>query len=170
MELLFLCIKIFLARIVDVSFGTIRTIMTVKGKRLYATMIGFVEVFIWFIIVKEALNTDIKSIWIAISYASGYAAGTFVGGTLADIFIKGTFSIQVITSFKNNKMIDEIRNRGYAVSVIDAKGKDDAEKYMLYIEINKKNLNEIKKIIKENDEKAFIVVSETKLVQNGFIK
>lgn len=170
MELLFLCIKIFLARIVDVSFGTIRTIMTVKGKRLYATMIGFVEVFIWFIIVKEALNTDIKSIWIAISYAGGYAAGTFVGGTLADIFIKGTFSIQVITSFKNNKMIDEIRNRGYAVSVIDAKGKDNSEKYMLYIEINKKNLNEIKKIIKENDEKAFIVVSETKLVQNGFIK
>ena len=67
-------------------------------------------------------------------------------------------------------MIDEIRNKGYAVSVIDAKGKDNVDKYMLFIEINKKNLNNIKAIIKEQDEKAFIVVSETKLVQNGFIK
>ena len=41
---------------------------------------------------------------------------------------------------------------------------------MLYMEINKKNLSEIKDFIKNIDENAFIVVSETKLVQNGFIK
>ena len=41
---------------------------------------------------------------------------------------------------------------------------------MLYMEINKKNLSEIKDFIKKIDENAFIVVSETKLVQNGFIK
>ena len=55
-------------------------------------------------------------------------------------------------------------------SVINAKGKDNKEKYMLYMEINKKNLSEIKDFIKKIDENAFIVVSETKLVQNGFIK
>lgn len=170
MDLLFLCIKIFCVRIIDVSLATIRTIITVKGKKIYATIIGFLEVFIWFMIVKEALNTDIKSIWIAISYAGGYATGTFIGSSLADIFIKGTFSIQVITSTKNDKMIEEIRKKGYAVSVIDAKGKNNTEKYMLYIEINKKNLKDIKNLIEEEDEKAFIVVSETKLVQNGFIK
>jgi len=170
MDILNLCVIIFFGRVIDVSLATIRTIMTVKGKKIYASVIGFIEVFIWFIIVKEALNTDIQSIWIALAYAGGYATGTFIGGTLADKFIKGIFCIQVITSSRNDKMIDEIRNKGYAVSVIDAKGKDNVDKYMLFIEINKKNLNNIKAIIKEQDEKAFIVVSETKLVQNGFIK
>lgn len=170
MELLQLCLIVFLGRVFDVSLATIRTIMTVKGKKVYASIIGFIEVFVWFIIVREALNTDIESIFIALAYAGGYASGTFIGGTLANIFIKGTVSLQVITSSKNDKMVDEIRNKGYAVSVIDAKGKDNVDKYMLFIEINKKNLNNIKSIIKDLDEKAFIVVSETKLVQNGFIK
>jgi len=101
MELLFLCIKIFFVRILDVSLGTCRTIMVVKGKTLYATIIGFVEVFIWFLIVREALNTDIESIWIAVSYSLGFATGTYLGGFISKRLIKSTFSVEVITSNKN---------------------------------------------------------------------
>lgn len=36
-----LCLKIFLVRILDVSLGTFRTILTVKGKTLYASLVGF---------------------------------------------------------------------------------------------------------------------------------
>ena len=83
MELLFLCLKIFFVRIIDVSMGTFRTIVTVKGKRLVATSIGFVEAFIWFLVVKEALTTDIDSIFIALSYSAGFASGTFIGSFLS---------------------------------------------------------------------------------------
>ena len=48
--------------------------MTVKGKKIYATTIGFFEVFIWFIIVREALNTNVSSLWIAYSSALGLSA------------------------------------------------------------------------------------------------
>ena len=41
---------------------------------------------------------------------------------------------------------------------------------MLFVEINNKRFNHIKKIVKEYDPKAFIVVNETKYVQNGYIK
>ena len=74
-----LCLKIFFARITDVTLGTIKTIFSVRGKTLIAGAISFIEVFIWFVIVKEALNTDIKSIWIVISYAGGYSMGTILG-------------------------------------------------------------------------------------------
>ena len=49
MELFILCLKVFFVRIIDVSMGTCRTIVTVKGKKLLASLIGFFEVFIWFI-------------------------------------------------------------------------------------------------------------------------
>ena len=168
MELLFLCIKVFCVRIMDVTMGTFRTILTVKAKPVQASMIGFLEVLIWFLVVKEALNTDSNSIFVAISYAGGFATGTFLGGKLSQKFISGNSSLQVIT--KNKKIIDVISGSGYGVTVIDAKGYNNSQKYMLLIEVNNKNLSDVKNIIKKLDKQAFIIVTETKLVQNGYIK
>jgi len=171
MELLLLCIKVFFVRILDVSLGTTRTIVMVKGKSTLASVIGFFEVLIWFLVVKEALNTDINSIWIAISYAGGFATGTFIGGFLSNKFIKGNFGVQVILSKNDNKVVNTLRKEGYAVSVIDVKGQDETnEKYMLFIEIDKRRFEHLKNLIKELDSKAFIVVNETRMVQNGYFK
>ncbi len=171
MALFLLCLKIFFVRIIDVSLGTIRTLITVKGRTLLASMVGFIEVFVWFVIVKEALNTTETSLWIAIAYSLGFATGTYIGGYLSDRFIKGNFGVQVVTSNNNHKLIDVLRKEGYAVSVIDVKGQDKAnEKYMLFIEIQKNNFEHLKKLIHSIDKKAFIVVNETKYVQNGYIK
>ena len=46
MRLLKICVTIFLARIVDVSLGTFVTVLTVKNKRILATVIGFFDVII----------------------------------------------------------------------------------------------------------------------------
>lgn len=171
MELLLLCIKVFCVRILDVSLGTMRTIVTVKGKTKTASLIGFIEVLIWFLVVREALNTDIDSIWIAISYAGGYATGTLIGGFLSNRFIKGNFGVQVILSKNDDSIVNTIRKEGYAVSVLDVRGQDqDKEKYMLFIEIDKRNFNHLRNLIKELDEKAFVVVNETRMVQNGYFK
>lgn len=50
MSLFILCTKIFIARIVDVSLATFVTVLTVKGKRLVATIFGFIDVIIWFLV------------------------------------------------------------------------------------------------------------------------
>lgn len=169
MEILLLCMKIFLVRILDVSLGTFRTIITVKGKALYASLIGFIEVFVWFIIVREALNTDIDSIWIAISYSLGFATGTYIGSIISNKFIKTTFSVEIITAKKD--MSDILRDKGYGVTELSVEGKDTAvEKYMLLLEVNNNSLNELKPLIKTIDKNAFTIVTETKLVQNGYLK
>jgi uncharacterized protein YebE (UPF0316 family) len=169
MNLLLLCIKIFLVRIIDVSLGTFRTIITVKGRAIYASIIGFIEVFVWFIIVREALNTDIDSIWIAFSYSLGFATGTYIGSIISRKFIKTTFSVEVITS--KIEMSDILRNKGYAVTELSVEGKDEkTNKYMLLLEIGNHSLNELKNLIKQLDKNAFTIVTETKLVQNGYFK
>lgn len=168
MELLLLCLKIFFVRILDVSMGTLRTVITVKGKTLYASLVGFVEVFIWFLVVKEALNTNETSIWIAVAYSLGFATGTYIGGILSKKLIDGNLSVQVITS--NLNMVDNLRNEGYGVTVMDVEGKDkEVDKYMLFIQINKKSMTHLQKTIKNIDNSAFIVVNETKFIENGFI-
>lgn len=169
MELFILCLKVFFVRIIDVSMGTCRTIVTVKGKKLLASLIGFVEVFIWFVIVKEALNTNSTSLFIALAYAGGYATGTFLGSTISEKFIRGNFGVQVITSKKDDELVSFLKKNGFGVSVIDVRSeKEQNEKYMLFIEINKLKFNELKKLIKKYDPNAFIVVNETKEVYNGY--
>ena len=171
MNILILCLKIFFVRIIDVSLGTVRTIITVKGRRVVESMVGFVEVFVWFLIVREALNTDEVSIWIAVSYSLGFATGTYIGSILSDIFISGTLGVQVVTSNSDDNIINILRKNGYALTVLPVEGmNDDNSKYMLFIEIDKKRFNDLKRLIKSLDKKAFIVVNETKYVQNGFIK
>lgn len=164
-----LCIKIFMVRILDVSLGTIRTIVTVKDKKKEAALIGFFEVLVWFLIVKEALNTDNTSIWIAVFYSLGFATGTYIGSYLSNKYIKGNYGVQVITSTKNDLLVKTLRSEGYAVSVLDVRGHNEfRKKYMLFIEIDKKNFDSLTHIIKTYDENAFIVVNETKFVQNGY--
>ncbi len=171
MNLLLFCLKIFFARILDVSIGTTKTILLVKGKRNIATCLAFVEISIWFYIVREALQTEIESIFIVIAYAGGYATGTYIGSWLSEKFIDGTYSIQVFTDIEDDKLVTALRQEGFAVSIIDCKGIDETKKrYMLFLEIEKSRLNTAKSLIKKYDNKAFIVINETKYVQNGFFK
>lgn len=169
MNTLFLCIKIFFVRVTDVSLGTIRTIVTVKGKRALAALIGFIEVLVWFTVAQEALNSTDQSLLIGIFYAGGFSAGTFLGSFLSAKFIRGNLGVQVITSQRNEGMIEELRKNKYAVSVINIEGHDkEDEKYMLFIEIETSRLSHLQRLIKKLDEKAFVVINETKYVQNGY--
>ncbi len=171
MELFFLCIKIFLARILDVSIGTIRTMLMVKGKTFIMVVLAFLEVFIWFLIAREALVTNVKSIFIPISYSLGYATGTLIGSFLANTFIKGIVGVQVVVEKENKALLNDVRKHNFAVSVVDLK--DDykgSKRDMLYFQINNRNLKKLISLIKRHDPNAFIVVNETKTVQNGFIK
>lgn len=170
MELVFLCIRIFLVRIMDVSLGTIRTVMTVRGKNVIAALIGFIEVTIWFLVVKDALNSASNSLWIAVSYAGGFATGTFIGGFISKTFIKSKLGVQIVIQEKNKKLIDILRESGYAVSVVSAQGFEGNNKLMLFLEIENNHLIEVEEIVKRYDERAFIVVNETKYVQNGYFR
>lgn len=151
----------------DVAMGTIRTIITIKGNRVLASTIGFFEALIWFIVVKEALTTDIKSVWIVLSYSAGFATGTYFGTILSNHFINGKTSLQIILSDKNDLLVSTLRKKGFAVSVIDVKGYKE-DKYMLFIEINNKQSKYLTELVKKQDKNAFIVANETKYVINGY--
>lgn len=171
MMIFMLCLKIFLARICDVSIGTFRTMLIVKGKSLIAAFVAFIEVLIWFLVAREALNTGIDSIFIPIAYAGGYATGTFIGGILSKRFIDGLVGVQVVINETNKDIINKIREQGYGVSVVPLRyQKDQNKKAMLYIQINKSKLKSLINLITKLDSNAFITVNETQYIHNGFIK
>ena len=147
------CLQIFAARIVDVSLGTLRTVYFVKGKSIEPFIIAFFEVLVWYLVAKEALNTEGNTILIAISYASGYATGTYIGSILSNYVIKGVVGVQIVCKEDSEALVDDLRSDGFAVSVV-----------------NKNKLKELTKRVKNFDKNAFMAVNETKLVHNGLLK
>lgn len=164
MHTLFFCLEIFFARILDVSLGTIKTIYIVKEKKITASIISFIEITIWFLVAKEALNSNINSIFIPLSYGLGYASGTYIGILLSSKLIKGNLTVNVISNKINENKVEYIKNQGFGVTSITLNN----NKIYLIIEINKKDLIKLKKCINKLDNKAFIIVHETKSIQNGF--
>ena len=168
--LLISCIKIFFCRIMDVSLGTVRTILTVKGKTLLSAVIGFAEVFLWYIVVKDALSATGPVLPIAIAYAGGYATGTYIGGIMAGAMIKGNVIVEVITSSGDDSMLKAIRDNGYAISVVDVNSSEFAgDKYMLISNVDKKLLKNFQELIMKLDPAAFIMVQDSKSTLGGYV-
>lgn len=171
MQTFLLCVEIFACRILDVSCCTIRTVLTVKEKTALAALVGFFEAFLWFVIVRQALNSGMGGIYIAIAYGAGFAGGTYIGGKLAKVLIKSNVMMEVVTTDKNDTLVRAIRDAGYAVTVVNVnKSEYGGEKYMLFAEIVSNRIKEFKKLVYEHDPKAFIMVQDTKYVYNGFVR
>ena len=159
-------ISIFILKIFESFMSTISTIYVVNGKRIYASIFGFIQVIFWFIIIKQAL--DDNSYYIAISYALGYSLGTYLGTFMINKISKRKILIQVITNKK--EIINEIKNNGYSASLLNSNGLYGQKNYLIFIIINNKRRNELIKIIKEIDKNCFIIINENKEIINGYFK
>lgn len=166
-----LCLQIYFARILDVTLSTIRTFYTLKGKTIFSSILSFFEVLVWFLVARQALNVDLDSLWIPISYSLGYATGILIGSFISNNFIKGVENVTIITKKENDILINTLRNNGFGISIIDLKNDfDNVKKQMLVIEVDKRYLKKLIKIVKSIDKDAFISISETKQIENGVLK
>jgi len=164
MTTLLLCLKIFFARILDVSISTVRTVYVLKGKTSIVATLAFLEITIWFLVAREAINVEKINIWIVLSYSGGYTTGTIVGTFISKKFIKGNLGLEVISTKIKEENLNLIKEAGFGVSSINM----NENKLMLILQINKKRLDECRNLIYSLDQDAFITVHETKYVYNGF--
>lgn len=146
----FILLKIFFARILDVSLGTFRTILTVRGKTYIPTVIAFFEVIIWYYVAKEALLVKIDSYLIPISYALGYSAGNFIGILISKRFINKSYELKILNY--NKKQLNYIKNNHLDMYQISGKN--------LVIFLTKKDFKNIIKRLHILNEKSIIYINE----------
>ena len=158
--MLILCFKIFLSRILDVSLSSVRTMFVVKCNKIMASLIAFVEIFIWFYAAKEALVSNSTSLCIIVSYALGYATGTFIGTLINEKFISGIYSLKVSLKGVNEKMLKKLNS--ICLDVVSLKGEG---KNILFLEVDKKNYKQLVNNIYMIDKYASIVINDAKFIR-----
>ncbi|MBN1475310.1 hypothetical protein JXA47_01010 [Candidatus Sumerlaeota bacterium] len=115
---------IFLARICDVSIGTLRVITVVRGRKLIAAVLGFFEVGIWLVAVSRVLQTsDLReSMVLVIAYAGGFSCGTLVGMLIEQRLALGDQLVRAINTDPAVNLAPLLRHEGHMVTEFEGKG------------------------------------------------
>ncbi|MBU0471254.1 MAG: DUF2179 domain-containing protein [Nanoarchaeota archaeon] len=161
-------ILIFLTRILDVSIGTVRLIFISRGMKKTAPLLGFFEVLIWVVVVKQVL-VNLKNPVCYIAYAAGFAAGTYVGMIIEEQFSKGKVVLTVITRKDSSELINALKEEGYRVTLTQGEGSSGIVNILFTI-INKKKVFEVVEIIKKFNPKSFYTIEDVKFASDKTIQ
>ncbi len=153
---------IFLARIFDVSRGTLRIIFVTKGMRSVAPLVGFFEVLIWLLAISRIMQ-DLDNWLCYIAYAAGFASGNFVWMYLEERLAIGHEMIRVITRKDATNLVQELRGKGYGVTSVKAEG-IEGEVAVIYIIARRSMIKEVLDEINRFNPSALYTVESIKYV------
>jgi len=165
LNFLFIPLLIFLARILDVSIGTLRIIFVSRGMKYVAPIFGFLEVLIWLIALGEIMKNLTNPVNY-VAYAGGFATGNFVGIYLAGKLSMGMVCVRIITPENADKLLDQFKAEQIGYTVVEAKG-STGEVQLIFTIIKRKDLKYIYELIHKFTPKAFISIEEVQDVEKG---
>lgn len=156
-------VLIFLGRIMDVSLGTIRIIFIARNLRYIAPFIGFFEVMIWLLAVRQIMQGDHINIACFVAYAAGFASGTYVGMYLENLLSIGKVLIRVITNKDACDLVEYLRSAGYGLTSVDALGSTGPVKVVFSV-VERHDIQKIVKIIERFNPHAFYTIEDVRFV------
>jgi uncharacterized protein YebE (UPF0316 family) len=157
---------VFLARVVDVTLGTMRIIFLSRGRKFLAPALGFVEVFIWITVVSQIVGGAKNNLLAYFAYAAGFAVGNYFGMVIEDKLAIGTLVIRAILPRNGNELTERLREAGYGVTFVDGHGAS-GDVVLIYTVVMRKELGQVIDIIQTTAPKAFFTVEELRSVQQG---
>jgi len=151
---------IFVARICDVTLGTMRIIFISRGMKYIAPILGFFEILIWLCAIGQVFQ-NLTSISHYLAYAGGFAAGNYVGIFIEEKIAIGLALVRIITQRDATNLIGYLKAEGYGVTIIDAQGKQGPGK-VIFTVIKRRDLHQIIDAIHEYNPKAFYSVEDVR--------
>ncbi|MEP1151508.1 MAG: DUF2179 domain-containing protein [Balneola sp.] len=150
---IFIPVFIFIARIMDVSLGTLRIVMVSRGYKFKAAALGFFEVLIWAFVVAELLKN--LNNWVNyVAYAGGFSVGTYVGMYIESKVKVGTIIVRIITQNKKDEIVEALKEAGFTITSIEAQG-GFGPVNIIFTVLRRRRWNEVVSIIESNDPTAF---------------
>lgn len=158
-------VLIFLARVLDVSIGTMRVIFITRGMRLLAPLVGFFEVLIWLIVIGEVLSN--LTHWVNyVAYAAGFAAGNYVGMVIEHRMALGKAIVRVITRVDAEILTENLRKHKILLTVLDAAGNNGPVK-VLFMVVARTQLPFVLDLVNEYNPRAVYTIEDVRFVSEG---
>lgn len=167
MEVLFGYVIIFLARVIDMSLSTVRTLMVMQSRKIPAAVIGFFEVGIYIVVLGKVVN-ELENPMNLLAYCAGFATGNYVGIVLENKIALGNLSAQIILRTANNyKLVETLRKERFGVTIIEGQG-IEGPREILNVALNRKDLQKLKQVVDSIDPNAYVTVNSISPIRGGY--
>lgn len=163
--LVFIPLMIFLARMCDVTIGTIRILTLSKGYKLITVVLGFVELMIWLLAIGQ-LFQNLNNMLYYVAYAGGFAAGNYIGMTIEERMALGSAVIRVITKTEADELFRYLTKHNHGFTQIEAEGAKGAV-HVIYLIVERKNIEHMIRVINRFHPKAFYTIEDVRAVKEG---
>jgi len=156
---------VFASRVGDVSLGTLRIILTARGKRSLAPLLGFFEVLIWIVVVSR-LITYTRTPVAFLGYAAGFALGNFLGIYIEEWFAIGYVIVRVILQQDGERLFSVLKREGFGVTVFDGQGTRGPVK-LIFTVVRRRDLRKVLSVIHTVSPSAFFSVEDIRAAHAG---
>ncbi len=162
---------VFFGKIIEVTVSTIRIVLINRGERLMGSVTAFFEITLWLIVTGTVLVGFQQDILRCVVFALAFACGNWLGSWLEGKLAFGLSSLQVIvpTDDDTDSLVEELRSRDFAVTVMEGEGKD-GKREVLVLHLKRKRIPVALSIIKSKLKQAVITVNDVRVVNGGYIK
>ena len=163
------CFIVCAAKIVEITIQSLKTCMMVKGQRLKAAGLGFLECPIWGLVISTIIGTLGDNIFLLLFYCVGYATGLFLGSTIEGKIALGTSNLELIANDESTDIITAYlkeNNRGY--TVLEGHGSIDKMNMIFIVLPRKETPRVLRDIRKACNNKVFVVASEVSKYAGGY--
>jgi uncharacterized protein YebE (UPF0316 family) len=157
---------IFALRVTDMTLDTLRVLFVMRARKPIAWILGFFQASVFVIAITFVLR-DLTNPLNIIGYAAGFATGVVVGMTIEERLAIGHIHMRIISSRRGSRIAERLREEGYAVTEVPARGKDGTVT-MLNCSVLRKNVKLVHTIVNEIDPEAFITSEDIRPVRRGF--
>ena len=156
---------IFMARVIDVSMGTVRVIFVSRGLKYLAPVVGFFEILIWLLAIGQIMK-NLSNPACYIAYAGGFAMGNYVGICIAGKLSLGVVLIRVVTEKDALPLIEHLKSENYGVTSVDGYGTLGKIKIIFTI-VPRREVKEVVQFVKRFNPNAFYTIEEVSFVEKG---
>jgi uncharacterized protein YebE (UPF0316 family) len=133
---------ILVARIVETSLETIRTIYILRGNQYLATGMGMVKVAIWLLSTGLVL-TNLQNIAGIVAYIAGYGIGTIIGMELEGRISIGNVVVRVISTGDPVPFMAKAAGLGYGITRLEGSGYFSSAVSVLLMVVPRKELSKL---------------------------
>ncbi|TGM15462.1 DUF2179 domain-containing protein [Leptospira selangorensis] len=159
-DYLLLPLGIYLARMTDVSIGTVRIILISRERKILAAMLGFIEVLLWLIVITQIMR-NLSNVLCYIAYAGGFATGTFLGMVVEEKLALGHSLIRIIVPEKGEEIVQNLAQAGYRTTTLEAQGARGPVKVILSL-LRRKEIPVVLGILKNTAPGAFYTIENAR--------
>jgi uncharacterized protein YebE (UPF0316 family) len=157
---------IFLLRVTDMTLDTLRVLFVMRGRKSIAWILGFFQATVFVLAISSVLRNLSNPLNI-LGYAAGFATGVVVGMVIEERLAIGHAHLRIISPRRGYAVADRLREEGYAVTEISARGKDGMVS-MLNCSVLRKNVDRVRAMVNEVDGDAFMTAEDIRPVRRGF--